>query len=143
MSDFNKVIIIGNLTRDPETRTMPNGTAICKIGLASNRDYMAADGTKRQDAVFVDCDAFGKTAEAMQKWLKKGRKVLVEGRLKLDQWDDKETGQKRSRMGIVVESFNFVGARDDTPEPSQPQARSEAPKPTSSKPSGIDDDVPF
>lgn len=143
MSSYNKVILMGHITRDPETRTTPSGMSICKIGLAVNHDYKAADGTKKSDVLFIDCDAFGKTAELIQKYLTKGRQCLIEGRLKLEQWDDKETGQKRSRHGVVVENVKFVGGRDDTAEPSQPQSRSEAAKPTSSKPSGIDDDVPF
>lgn len=144
MPSYNKVILMGHLTRDPETRTMPNGTAICKIGLAVNHDYKAADGTKKSDVLFIDCDAFGKTAEIMQKYLAKGRACLVEGRLKLDQWDDKETGQKRSRHGVVVENVQFVGGRDDASEPATASAPKASQSPSvAPKSKTIDDDVPF
>lgn len=141
MSSYNKVILMGHLTRDPETRTTPSGMSICKIGLAVNHDYKAADGTKKSDVLFIDCDAFGKTAELIQKYLTKGRQCLIEGRLKLEQWDDKGTGQKRSRHGVVVENVQFVGGRDDTAEPSTASkpAQSAAPK---AKPADTDD-VPF
>ena len=144
MPSYNKVILMGHLTRDPETRTMPNGTAICKIGLAVNHDYKAADGTKKSDVLFIDCDAFGKTAEIMQKWLTKGRACLIEGRLKLDQWDDKKTGEKRSRHGVVVENIQFVGGRDEAAETATATAPKPAMGPTAAPKSKTNnDDVPF
>ncbi len=136
MPSYNKVILMGHLTRDPETRITPSGMSICKIGLAVNHDYKAADGTKKQDVVFIDCDAFGRTAEVMQKYLAKGRACFVEGRLKLDQWDDKETGQKRSRIGLVVDNLKLLGSMEDS-VPSQP---SSARKRSASSET---DDVPF
>lgn len=118
--NFNKVIIAGNLTRDPELRHTPKGTAVAKFGLAINRNWTAEDGQKREEVTFVDIDAFGKQAEVIGQYLKKGRPVLIEGRLKLDQWDDKQTGQKRSRLGVVLESFSFGASgekREDAPTP--------------------------
>ena len=115
MANFNKVILAGNMTRDPELRYTPKGTAIAKFGLAINRNWTGEDGQKREEVTFVDVDAFGKQAEVIGQYLRKGRPVLVEGRLKLDQWDDKQTGQKRSRLGVVLESFSFLdsGNRDE------------------------------
>lgn len=113
MANFNKVILIGNLTRDPELRVTPSGTSICKFGLAVNRNYTTQDGEKREETTFVDIDAFGKPAEIISKYMAKGRPILVEGRLKLDQWEDKNTGEKRSRMGVVCENFQFLGGRGE------------------------------
>ncbi len=156
MANFNKVILAGNMTRDPELRYTPKGTAIAKFGLAINRNWTSEDGQKREEVTFVDVDAFGKQAEVIGQYLRKGRPVLVEGRLKLDQWDDKQSGQKRSRLGVVLESFSFLdsGNRDGTPGtgggPSAPVARPA--RPAASAPptteSGMDeppqgDDVPF
>lgn len=144
MPNYNKVILAGHLTRDPETRSLPNGGTICKIGLAVNHDYTAKDGTKKSDPMFIDCDAFGKTAEIMQKWLAKGRAVLIEGRLKLEQWEDKDTKQKRSRHGITVESVQFLGGKGDAIDANteSPTDAEKTDKPTPKKPVS-DDDVPF
>src|ERR1700746_853216 len=108
MANFNKVILAGNLTRDPELRYTPKGMAIAKLGLAVNRDWKSETGETKEEVTFVDVDAFGRQAEVISQYLKKGRPILVEGRLKLDQWDDKQTGQKRSRLGVVLESFQFL-----------------------------------
>jgi single-strand DNA-binding protein len=161
MSSFNKVILMGNLTRDPETRVTPNGSTICKIGLAVNRVYTAQDGTKKEEVTFVDCDAFGKQAETISRWMSKGKGILIEGRLRLDQWDDKQTGQARSKLGVVIENFQFVGGRGEGDAPAEaqdadpaprgykaPAAAQQAPKarraPTPPQASAsIDDDVPF
>jgi single-strand DNA-binding protein len=113
MANLNKVMLMGNLTRDIELRTTPSGQSVGKFGLAVNRVWYTPDGEKKEEVTFVDCDVWGKQAETMAKYLSKGRGVFIEGRLKLDQWDDKETGQKRSKMGVVVESFQFIGARPD------------------------------
>ena len=155
MANFNKVILAGNLTRDPELRYTPKGTAIAKFGLAINRNWTGEDGQKREEVTFVDVDAFGKQAEVIGQYLKKGRPVLVEGRLKLDQWDDKQTGQKRSRLGVVLEAFSFLdsggtreGGGGGVPAPSAPVARPARPAasappadPADEPPHG--DDVPF
>jgi len=109
MASFNKVILVGNLTRDPELRYTPKGMAIAKIGLAVNRTWRNEAGETKEDVTFVDVDAFGRQAETLAQYMKKGSPLLVEGRLKLDQWDDKQTGQKRSKLGVIVEGFQFLG----------------------------------
>jgi single-strand DNA-binding protein len=118
MANYNKVILAGNLTRDPELRYTPKGLAIAKIGLAINRRWTSETGEQREEVTFVDVDAFGKQAETIAQYLKKGRPILLEGRLKLDQWDDKQTGQKRSKLGVVLENFQFLdsGNRTGAPE---------------------------
>ena len=98
MASFNKVILVGNLTRDPELRYTPKGTAIAKIGLAVNRTWTSETGEKKEEVTFVDVDAFGRQAEIIGQYMKKGRPFLVEGRLQLDQWEDKQTNQKRSKL---------------------------------------------
>ena len=113
MASFNKVILAGNLTRDPELRYTPKGTAIAKLSMAMNRKWTGEDGQTREEVTYVDIDAFGKQAEVISQYLRKGGGLLAEGRLKLDQWDDKQTGQKRSRLGVVLESFTFIGGRPD------------------------------
>ena len=105
---MNKVIILATLTRDPELRYLPKGTAVCKLGIAQNRKWKTESGEEREDVLFADVDCFGKQAETVAKWFKKGSRMLVEGRLKLDQWEDKKTGEKRSKIAIALESFSFV-----------------------------------
>jgi single-strand DNA-binding protein len=106
---YNKVMLMGNLTRDVELRYLPNSnTAVAAIGLAVNRKFKTQSGEEREEVAFIDCEAFGKTAEIMSQYLRKGRPVFVEGRLKLDQWDDKASGQKRSKLKVIVEEFRFV-----------------------------------
>jgi len=148
MASFNKVILMGNLTRDPEMRYTPSGTAIAKLGLAVNRVWRDAEGQQKEETTFVDIDAFGKQAETLGQYMQKGRPILVEGRLKLDQWEDKNTGQNRSRLGVVLERFSFVGGgggqagggggsapQQSAPPPSEPDG------PPVDGPG--DDDVPF
>ena len=108
MSSYNKVILMGNLTRDPELRYTPKGTAVAKLGLATTRKWRTQDGQAQEETTFVDVDAFGKQAEVVGQYLSKGRPLMLEGRLKLDQWEDKNTGQKRSKLGVVMESFQFI-----------------------------------
>ena len=112
MASFNKVILVGNLTRDPELRVTGTGLSICKIGLAVNRSYTSKDGESKDETTYVDVDAFGKQAEILGKYMQKGRPLMIEGRLKLDQWESND-GQKRSKLGVVLESFQFIGGRDD------------------------------
>lgn len=108
---YNKVILMGNITRDIEVRQLPNSnTSVANIGLAINRRYRTADGENREETTFVDCEAWGRTAETMGQYLRKGRPVFIEGHLRLDQWEDKE-GQKRSKLKVVVENFQFVDSR--------------------------------
>lgn len=108
MSSFNKVILLGNLTRDPEMRVTPKGTAVTKFGLAVSRKYRAADGTEAEDVTFVDVEAWGKQAETINKFCVKGRPLMLEGRLQLDSWEDKATKQKRSKLKVFLESFTFL-----------------------------------
>lgn len=117
MPNLNRVMLMGNLTRDPELRYLPNGnTAVAALSLAINRKWKTPGGEAKEEATFIDCEAFGRTAEVLNQYLKKGRPVYIEGRLKLDQWTDKE-GQKRSRLKVVVEQFQFIdGKRDDAEE---------------------------
>ena len=110
MANFNKVILIGNLTRDPELRYTPKGTAVAEIGLAVNRVWTNEAGEKKEEVTFVDVDVFGRTAENVGQYMRKGSPILIEGRLKLDQWDDKQTGQKRSNLRVVAEIVQFLGA---------------------------------
>jgi single-strand DNA-binding protein len=105
---FNKVILMGNLTRDVEIRHTGSNTAVGNFGLAVNRRYKTQAGEQREEVTFVDCEAWGRTAETMSQYLSKGRPVMIEGRLKLDQWDDKSGGGKRSKLSVVVENFQFV-----------------------------------
>lgn len=107
-ASYNKVLLMGNLTRDIEVRHLPNtNTAVANIGLAVNRRFRTAEGENREEVTFVDCEAWGRTAETMSQYLKKGRPVFIEGRLKLDQWQDKDGGN-RSKIKVVVESFQFI-----------------------------------
>ena len=112
MANFNKVLLVGNLTRDPELKHTPSNQAVAQIGLAVNRNYQTKDGEKREETTFVDCEAWGRTAEVMCQYLAKGRPVLVEGRLKLDQWQDKD-GNNRSKLKVVIENFQFLGGRGE------------------------------
>jgi single-strand DNA-binding protein len=153
MANFNKVILAGNLTRDPEVRYTPKGTAIAKLGMAINRTWKTDTGETKEEVTFVDVDAFGRQAEVISQYLKKGRPILVEGRLKLDQWDDKQTGQKRSRLGVVLEGFQFLdsgrgdggggGGGRSGPSSSAPSATPPPNGPESEGPAPEEDDVPF
>src|SRR5436190_5150938 len=131
MANFNKVILAGNLTRDPELRYTPKGTAIAKIGLAINRTWKNEAGETKEEVTFVDIDAFGRQAETIGQYFRKGRPILVEGRLKLDTWDDKQTNQKRSRLGVVLEGFQFM---DSNRAADAPPGQSTGPRPAASRP---------
>jgi single-strand DNA-binding protein len=123
MPNYNKVLLMGHLTRDVEIRYLPKGTAVGQIGLAVSRKWKDDAGQAKEETVFVDCEAWGRTAETMAQYLGKGKPVFIEGRLKLDQWDDKETGQKRSKLKVVVESFQFVASKgDDAPATDRAQS---------------------
>lgn len=112
MASFNKVILLGNLTRDPETRVTANELTICKMGLAVSRSFSTRDGERREETTFVDVDAFGRQAEVITKYLRKGSPIMIEGRLRLDQWETSD-GQKRNKLCVVLENFQFVGGRED------------------------------
>jgi len=116
MPNLNKVMLMGNLTRDPEIKYTPKGTAIAQIGLAVNRTFTMPDsGEKREEVTFIDVEAYGKQAETIGEYCKKGRPLYVEGRLRLDTWDDKASGQKRSKLKVVLEGFQFLGSREGGP----------------------------
>ena len=152
MANFNKVILAGNLTRDPELRYTPKGTAIARIGLAINRNWTSESGEKKEEVTFVDVDAFGKTAEIIGQYFKKGRPILMEGRLRYETWDDKQSGQKRSKLGVVMESFQFMdsqrpgeGGAGPSASPQRPRSSAPTPPPDSEPdvPPHEGDDVPF
>jgi single-strand DNA-binding protein len=112
MANFNKVILAGNLTRDPQMRYLPSQTAVVEFGLAVNHKWRTAQGEDREEVLFIDCTCFGKQAETINKYCQKGKSLLVEGRLKYETWDDKESGAKRSKHKVVVDGFQFLGGRD-------------------------------
>ena len=159
MASYNKVLLLGNLTRDPELRVTPKGTPICQFGLAVNRQFKDDSGQMRDETTFVDIEAWGRQGETIAKYCSKGRPLFVEGRLKLDTWDDKTTGQKRSKMRVVLENFQFIGSREGGaqgggPTESSPDAgagqtpeRHSPPPRAASKPApasdSLDEDVPF
>ena len=162
MANLNKVLLIGNLTRDPDLRTLPSGMAVCSFGLAINRNFTDREGNRREETVFVDIESFGKQAETISRYMNKGRGIFVEGRLKLDQWET-PAGEKRSKLRVVLENFQFVGGRGEDDEraspaagltsiPSEPRTQSNDESPLSSPPVEVDgkekgdveeDDVPF
>lgn len=111
MPNYNKVLLMGNLTRDVELKYTPTtNTAVANLGLAVNRRYKGGDGELKEETTFVDCEAWGSTAENLSKWFSKGKPVFLEGRLKLDTWQDKD-GSNRSKLKVVVETFQFVDSK--------------------------------
>jgi len=109
MASFNKVILLGNLTRDPEVRYTPKGSAVCDLGVAVNRVYTTDSGEKREEATFVDVTFWGRTAEVAGEYLKKGRPIFIEGRLQLESWEDKQSGQKGSKLKVIGETMQRTG----------------------------------
>lgn len=166
MANFNKVILIGNLTRDPEVKYTPKGNAVTDLGIAVNRHYTMESGERREETTFVDVTLWGKTAELAGEYLYKGRPVFIEGRLQLDTWEDKQSGQKRSKLRVVGETMQFLGSRErdggsgggggsrhesgsgaparsqSAPAPSS-AADSSAPADPDASSSGEEDDIPF
>ncbi len=118
MANYNKVFLMGNLTRDVELKYTPSNMAVANIGLAVGRRYRTKEGENREETAFVDCEAWGRTAEVMNQYLSKGRPVFIEGRLKLDQWQDKD-GNNRSKLRVVVENFQFVDSRPGGGDPAR------------------------
>ena len=153
MASYNRVILAGNLTRDPELRYTPKGTAIARVGLAVNRTWKSETGETKEEVTFVDVDAFGRQAEVIAQYMKKGRPLLLEGRLKLDQWEDKNTHQKQSKLRVVLESFSFIdskgpdsgsgGEAPRRPAQAQPAPAEPAPAAEPPAPAPEEDDVPF
>ena len=113
MADLNKVMLIGRLTRDPQLRYLPSQSAVCDFGLAVGRKWKTPTGEQKEETAFIDCTVFGKGAEIFNQYMAKGKQVFLEGRLKFDSWDDKTTGQKRSKLNVVVEDFQFLGSPGD------------------------------
>jgi len=114
MASFNRVILVGNLTKDPQVRYTPGGTAVTDVGLAINRVWFDKQtNTRKEDVTFVEVTLWGRQAEVAGEYLAKGRSVLIEGRLQLDQWEDRETGQKRSKLKVVGEQMTMLGSRSD------------------------------
>lgn len=109
MANYNKVILMGNLTRDPQLSYLPSQTPVVEFGLAINRKWKSQDGEQREETCFVDCKAFGRQAETLNQYMRKGRPIMIEGRLQLSQWED-QSGTKRSKLRVVVETFQFLGA---------------------------------
>src|SRR5688572_7728566 len=112
MASFNRVLLMGNLTRDPQLKYLPSQTAVAEFGVACNRKFRTAQGEDREEVTFVDVTAFGKQAEVINQYMNKGKPIFIEGRLKFDSWEDKQGGGKRSKLTVVVENFQFVGGRD-------------------------------
>lgn len=160
MASLNKVMLIGNVTRDPEVKYTPKGSAVTDLGLAVNRVYSTDSGEKREEVTFVDVTLWGRQAEVAGEYAKKGRPIFVEGRLQLDTWDDKQTGQKRSRLRIVGENIQLLGSRSggqgggggdyegggessySSSKPSRP-AQSQPRRASAPPPQAEDDDIPF
>jgi single-strand DNA-binding protein len=158
MASLNKVLLIGNLTRDPEVRMLPSGRSVCKFGLAINRNFKDAEGNRREETTFVDVESFGPRGEALARFFSKGKPIFVEGRLKLDQWES-QTGEKRSKLLVDLENWEFVGAKQDSyegqPRETTSSASQATPAPSddanaapdsSSPPAGdpdLNEDVPF
>jgi single-strand DNA-binding protein len=112
MASYNRVIMMGNLTRDPQLRYLPSNTAVCEFGLAVNRRWRDRDGNQKEEVCFVDVSAFGRQGETINQYMGKGRAILIEGHLRLDTWTGQD-GQKRSKHSVVVDNFQFVGGRGD------------------------------
>jgi single-strand DNA-binding protein len=125
MASLNKVLLMGNMTRDPQLSYLPSQTAVVEFGLAMTRKFKKQDGSQGEDTCFVDCQIFGKRAEVINKYFKKGEPIFIEGRLKLDTWQGQD-GTKRSKLRVFVENFEFIGSRGGKPAEHQ-DAQAEAP----------------
>ena len=150
MASFNKVILLGNVTRDPEIRYTPKGTAVTELGIALNRVFTSDNGERREEVTFVEVTLWGRTAEIAGEYLKKGRPVLIEGRLQLDTWDDKQSGQKRSKLKVVADTLQLIGGRPGggaAPSGEGDEGRQSgrpSPPPKSATPAEADEDeIPF
>lgn len=158
MASLNKVMLIGNVTRDPEIKYTPKGSAVADLGLAINRSYTNQGGEKVEETTFVDVELWGRLAEIAGEYAKKGRPIFIEGRLRIDSWEDKQSGQKRSRLKVVGEGLQLLGTRqgggggeydmDSPPASPTPQRRPAAPPQRQGPPKPApldaeDDDIPF
>ena len=163
MASFNKILLMGNLTRDPALTYLPSNTPVVEFGLATNRRYKRQDGQQAEEVMFIDCRAYARTAELINQYFQKGRPIFIEGRLDLDQWTDKE-GNKRSKHRVFIENFQFVESRAGAgapgsegggeqdggysrgprPSPAPQRAASSAPPPPPEPaPEMAEDDIPF
>lgn len=146
---FNKVILMGNLTRDPESRTTPSGQSVTNFSLAVNRTWKGADGQQNEAVSYIDCVAWGKPGEIIAQYMQKGRALLVSGRLDQRSWEDKESGGKRSKIEVIVEDFNFVGGGDGGSGGNSGGSSAPASKPATNNSPEIDDtpidlsEIPF
>ncbi len=147
MASFNKVILLGNLTRDPEVRYTPKGSAVCDLGIAVNRAYTTDSGERREEVTFVDVVLWARLAEIAGEYLKKGRPVFIEGRLQMDTWDDKQTGQKRTRLRVVGETMQLLGGRPGgtggAGETTGENRQTSAPPKPSARAEPDEDEIPF
>lgn len=145
MANLNKVMLIGNLTRDPQLSYLPSQTAVVEFGLATTRRFKKQDGSQGEETCFVDCQMFGKRAEVINQYFKKGEPIFVEGRLKFDQWTAQD-GAKRSKLRVFVENFEFLGGRRNSNQPAAAGNATPSPDvPSQDVPygGGMDDDIPF
>lgn len=140
MRGFSKAIIAGNLTRDPEMRATPSGAQACNFTIAVNRSFRGSDGTQQEQTSFIDCVAWGRSGETISQYVRKGAGLLVSGRIEQRSWDDKTTGQKRSRVEIVVEDFSFLSGGDNAGGGSR-GSYGDSPR-TSAKPAATEEVVP-
>lgn len=140
MPDLNKVILAGNLTRDPELRFLPSGMAVCKLGLASNRRFRDKAGENREETLFINATCWGKTAEFVGEQFKKGRAVIIEGRLHMNEWDDKNTGQKRSTIEVNADRVQSLSWEDRGGAPAGGRTKRQEQAPEGPEP---EDDIPF
>jgi single-strand DNA-binding protein len=153
MANVNKVFLLGNLTRDPEVRYTPKGSAVCDLAVAVNRQYTLETGEKREEVTYVDIVLWARLAEIAGEYLKKGRPVFIEGRLQMDTWEDKQSGQKRTKMRVVAENMQLLGARPPATggapaeagdeDQSQPSSRPSAPPKSPAKAEPDEDEIPF
>ena len=145
MASFNKVILLGNLTRDPEIRYTPKGSAVCDLGIAVNRSYTTDSGERREEVTYVDVVLWARLAEIAGEYLKKGRPVFIEGRLQMDSWDDKQTGQKRTKLRVVGETMQLLGGRPGgaAAESGGENRQTSAPPKQSAPAAPDEDEIPF
>jgi len=138
MPNLNRVLLIGNLTRDPELKYLPSGTAVCEFGLAINRKWKGKDGNQQDETCFVDCQAWARSGEIIAEYCAKGKPLFIEGRLKLDSWEGRD-GTKRSKLRVVVENFQLLGSRDARGG----QSQESTPPPATDNDADADSDIPF
>jgi single-strand DNA-binding protein len=151
MANLNRVLLMGNLTRDPELRYTPSGTAVVQFGIATNRKFKNSSGELQDETTFVDIEMFGRRAEVLKEYMHKGDPLFIEGRLKLDEWEAKDGSGKRRKLKVICENFEFLGGRRDRkPGGEQTSAPSDAAAPAASaeaapaeEPPPFDNDVPF